>query len=104
MPLECESYQFVKSDSFTYDIGCRDRAAVSHVLTKARQKAEQDAADATKDEKCKGPCERALYVEVKFDRKPVDITPVGAGFDVEVKGTWEAYILCYRLGETKKNK
>ena len=104
-PWECESYQFVNSDKFTYDIGCKDKEAVGRVLTRARQKAEKDAADKTKNEKCKFPCERSLYVEVTFDPKPVTITATSAGgYDVEVSGRWDAYILCYRLGEASPKK
>ena len=96
---KCETYDWVKGDNFEYGFIKNYSGtfidAMKEVYKEAREKAEKAGEDALKDETCHGPCERAIFVDTGI--KSIDFGRREQGsFNCEIKGRWEAYILCYK--------
>lgn len=114
-PHDCETYDFpVKKGTLSYlfqltvdqTLGGSWQIAVQDAIDKAKAKAEDAGEKAMKDETCKEPCERLIYVDVSIDK----IEPKWVGpwknvkghlirkLDIPITGIWQAGILCFKKG------
>jgi hypothetical protein len=105
---DCETYDFpVKQGSFEFTrVSKRTAEELTKTLRLAKEDAETKGTDAMKDEKCKAPCSRDIYVETTIDS--IDLYqpnagsalgpgPLLHGFVSMVVGiTWQAGILCFK--------
>ncbi len=115
-PHDCETYDFPeKQGAFDYEIkkkgvnekpyGGTGRQAVEEAIAEAKDKAEQEGEAAMKNEKCKEPCERIIYVDVTIDNiKPTYTNAKKSKLTIEISGIWKAGILCFRRADLKKSE
>jgi|SRR6516162_6487326 len=96
---KCETYDWVKGEDFEYGFIKNYSGtfidAMKEVYKEAREQAEKAGEEALKDETCLGPCQRAIFVDTSIKSIEFGKKDPGA-FNCDVKGRWEAYILCYK--------
>ena len=105
-PHDCETYDFpVMQNTFDYSIkgivakkfGGTGRMAVQEAIDKAKDLATDEGETAMKDETCKDPCERVIYVDVTIDKIDPTYTNLKKGeLTTRITGIWKAGILCFK--------